>query len=420
MQKIDFPPDERWIVGVSGGIAAYKTAELVRILTRRGHAVQVVLTASALQFVQPLTFQALTGKPVLHALFDPGNEKNGMDHIFLARWAQQILIAPASANVIARLAHGMADDLLTTLCLVTDAEITLAPAMNRLMWEHPATQDNVALLRRRGIQIIGPDQGLQACGEEGPGRMTEPESIVLSIMEHRSRSKCRPILPETRILITAGPTREPIDPVRFMSNRSSGRMGFALARHAKAMGARVCLIHGPVTLPMPQGVDSIAVETAGQMANAVFDQIGQCDIFISNAAVADYTPREVAGEKIKKQPGEISLSMIRTQDIIATVADGSKPPFLVGFAAESGDLVSYARNKLKHKKLDMIAANRIGDPGSGFGDQPNALHVLWNNGEVILPLQSKDSLARQLIELIAQRYHQCGERHHVEQHNTQR
>lgn len=391
---------KRILLGVSGGIAAYKSADLVRRLRDRGAEVQVVMTRGGAGFVTPLTFQALSGRPVFTELLDHDAEA-GMGHIALARWADLIVVAPATANVIARLAHGMADDLLSTLCLAADVPLLLAPAMNQQMWRAAATADNIATLVNRGVEILGPAQGEQACGETGPGRMLEPTDIV-QMIENRFRTS---LLSGTRILVTAGPTREAIDPVRFISNHSSGRMGFAVATAAMEAGAEVILVSGPVNLEPPDRVRYIPVETAEQMQAQVFNELEHIDIFISAAAVADYRCVKVAANKIKKSGKSISLELEKNPDILAMVSAFRKKPFTVGFAAETEAVHENALIKLKDKRLDMIAANQVGQ-GLGFNTEDNALEVLWPGGSASLGRLSKDKLARKLIHLVADRFHE--------------
>jgi phosphopantothenoylcysteine decarboxylase/phosphopantothenate--cysteine ligase len=387
------------ILGVTGGIAAYKSPDLVRRLIERGGDVQVVMSRGAQQFVTPLTFQAVSGKPVRTDLWDEAAEA-AMGHIELARWAEEIIVAPATAEFMARLAHGFADDLLTTLCLATSAQITLAPAMNRQMWANAATQANVQLLRERGIRFLGPDAGEQACGEVGVGRMVEPARIADEIFTIRGGAG---VLEGLKVVVTAGPTRERIDPVRFISNRSSGKMGFAVAQAAREQGADVVLVSGPVQIPTPTGIDRIEVESAEQMLNAVQQHIRDADIFIAAAAVSDYKCCDVASEKIKKTSDMLSLSLSRAPDVLATIGRSESPPFLVGFAAETENVERNALAKLAGKNLDMIAANKVGD-SLGFDKDDNALTVYWNGGQKELTLTNKFALARQLVELIAERY----------------
>ncbi|MCC7464299.1 MAG: bifunctional phosphopantothenoylcysteine decarboxylase/phosphopantothenate--cysteine ligase CoaBC [Gammaproteobacteria bacterium] len=386
------------LLGVSGGIAAYKSAELARRLMERGAEVQVVMTAAAQEFIAPLTFQALTGRPVRASLWDPAAEA-AMGHIELARWADAILIAPASADLLARLAAGRADDLLATLCLATEAPLLVAPAMNRIMWAHPATQANLAALRSRGVRVLGPAEGAQACGECGPGRMLEALEIADALV---------PLLVSPgpfsgrRVLLTAGPTRERIDPVRFVSNRSSGKMGFALAQALQEAGAEVVVVAGPVWLPTPAGVRRVNVESAEQMFAAVQRELPGSALFVATAAVADYRPAQLAPCKIKKATPELMLELTRTTDILATVAARADRPFVVGFAAETDAVEQHAREKLLRKNLDMIAANEVGHT-KGFDCEDNALLVLWRSGQTELPRAPKLEIARQLVALIAER-----------------
>jgi phosphopantothenoylcysteine decarboxylase/phosphopantothenate--cysteine ligase len=389
---------QRILLGVTGGIAAYKAAELLRLLRKGGAEVRVVMTRAAAGFVAPLTFQALSGHPVRVEVLDP-DEESAMSHIRLARWAELVLVAPASADFMARLRAGMADDLLTTLCLATTAPVWLAPAMNQAMWEHPATRENTEALRQRGVTLIGPAEGDQACGETGPGRLLEPAQIVecvFGISQHRA-------LAGLRVLISAGPTREAIDPVRYLTNRSSGKMGYALALAARAMGAEVGLVSGPTALAVPDVSEVVRVEGARDMHAAVLQRAPTADIYIGAAAVADYAPI-AAPEKLKKDAGEMHLRLIRNPDILADVARLEQRPFCVGFAAETHDLDHYARGKLAAKNIDMVAANRVGD-GLGFDVDDNALSVFWAGGEAQLPQAPKSVLARQLLHLIAERYH---------------
>ncbi|RME34517.1 MAG: bifunctional phosphopantothenoylcysteine decarboxylase/phosphopantothenate--cysteine ligase CoaBC [Gammaproteobacteria bacterium] len=386
------------LLGVSGGIAAYKSCELVRLLRRAGAEVRVVMTRGATGFVTPLSFQALSGNPVRCELFDPEAEA-GMGHIELARWADKVVIAPASADLLARLALGLADDLLATLCLATTAPIAVAPAMNRVMWEHPATAAHVESLRGRGVTILGPAEGEQACGEEGPGRMVEPQAII----DHLAAIPGP--LEGVRVLVTAGPTREALDPVRFLGNRSSGRMGYALAEAARDAGAVVTLVSGPVALPAPQGVETVRVEDARQMHEAVMARIGGVDLFIAAAAVADYRPKAPAADKIKKTHEGLTVELVRNPDILAEVAALQEGPFTVGFAAETSDLEAHAREKLERKGCDLVVANRVGE-GLAFDQEENEVLLLWRGGSEHLPRQPKRALARQLIERIARRYAQ--------------
>ncbi|HKK16030.1 MAG TPA: bifunctional phosphopantothenoylcysteine decarboxylase/phosphopantothenate--cysteine ligase CoaBC [Gammaproteobacteria bacterium] len=391
--------NKRIVLGVSGGIAAYKSADLVRRLRERGADVRVVMTRSACEFITPLTMQALSGHPVHTDLLDPAAEA-AMGHIELARWADVIHIAPASANMLARLAHGQADDLLSTLCLATTVPITLAPAMNQQMWLNPATQANLATMQERGMTIFGPADGSQACGESGPGRMLEPEALA-DMLSNFFQSG---LLQTKKIIVTAGPTREEIDPVRFISNRSSGRMGYALAQAAVEAGADVMLVSGPTSLPPPERVRWCPVTTAQQMRDAVMADLAGTDIFIAVAAVADYRCKQVARQKIKKSTNELSLLLEKNPDILAEVAAFTPAPFTLGFAAETDAVTDNARSKLQNKNLDMIAANQVGD-GMAFDTEENRLQVLWQDGDIMLERASKDKLARQLINLVAQRYY---------------
>jgi len=387
------------LLGVTGGIAAYKSPDLVRRLIERGADVQVVMSRGAQQFVTPLTFQAVSGKPVRTDLWDEAGEA-AMGHIELARWADEILIAPATAEFIARLAHGFADDLLTTLALATAAPITLAPAMNRQMWANAATQANVRLLKERGIRILGPASGEQACGEVGVGRMLEPNDIAAELFVEPTSTALKGL----KVVVTAGPTRERIDPVRFISNRSSGKMGYAVAEAARDAGANVVLVSGPVQIPVPRGIERIDVESAEQMLCAVQQTIADADIFIAAAAVSDYRCSEIACEKIKKTSDTMTLALARAPDVLATIGKSPAPPFLVGFAAETEHVERNALAKLTGKNLDMIAANKVGD-GLAFDKDDNALTLYWHGGKIELSLASKSALARRLVELIAERYH---------------
>ena len=387
------------LLGVTGGIAAYKSADLVRRLRERGAEVQVVMTRGATEFITPMTFQALSGRPVRTDLWDSAAEA-AMGHIELARWADLVLVAPASADFLARLAGGRADDLLTTTCLATTAPLGVAPAMNHQMWLNPATQANVEVLKARGVRVFGPGSGDQACGETGPGRMLEPLQLA-----DLAEGELRPsgALSGRRVLITAGPTREPIDPVRFISNCSSGKMGFAVAQAARDAGAEVVLVSGPVSIATPPGVQRVDVESAADMLEAVLSRLSGTDIFISSAAVADYRPAHPADRKIKKNDDHLSLDMTRTTDIIATVAARpDRPAFVVGFAAETHDVEQNALRKLERKNLDMIAANEVGH-NKVFNCADNELIVLWRGGRQLLPQAQKTRLARDLIGLIASR-----------------
>jgi phosphopantothenoylcysteine decarboxylase/phosphopantothenate--cysteine ligase len=399
------------LLGVTGGIAAYKAPDLVRKLTALGANVRVVLTGSAAEFVSPLSLQAVSGNPVHQHLLDPAAEA-AMGHIELAKWADILLVAPATANVLAKLAIGMADDLLTTLYLATTATVFIAPAMNQQMWKAPATLDNVERLTRYGVNFIGPASGEQACGDLGAGRMMEPVEIASIVCQTVNRHAVAE-LGGKRVLITAGPTREPLDPVRYISNHSSGKMGFAIAEAAVSAGAEVTLVAGPVSLQTPRGCERIDVTTADEMLGVCEQYAHKADIFISTAAVADYKAISVAENKIKKSDNELTLTFTKNPDILATISRKDNRPFCVGFAAESQDVEQYARQKLTNKKLDMIAANDITADGLGFNSDNNALHVLWNGGDKKLPATSKSELAHQLISLITTR---LGEIKKAEKH----
>jgi phosphopantothenoylcysteine decarboxylase/phosphopantothenate--cysteine ligase len=388
---------KRILLGVTGGIAAYKACELTRRLRDAGAEVRVVMTRSATEFVTPLTFQALSGQKVRTALFDPEAEA-GMDHIALARWADAILVAPATADFLARLAHGQADDLLSTLCLASRAPLCVAPAMNQAMWANPATRANVQTLTERGVRLLGPGAGSQACGETGEGRMLEVPELVAGLEAVFATGT----LVGLHVLVTAGPTREPLDPVRYLSNRSSGKMGYAVARAAREAGARVTLVTGPTALAVPEGVEAVQVETAHEMLEAVMARTGAADVFVAAAAVADYRAASVQDHKIKKQAEHLSLTLARNPDILATVAALPGGPFTVGFAAETRDLERNARTKLMKKGLDLIAANDVSN-GQGFDVDENALTLLWPGGGTTLERQPKERLARQLVTVIAQR-----------------
>ncbi len=382
------------LLGISGGIAAYKSAELTRRLRDQGATVRVVMTPAATEFITPLTLQALSGNPVHTDLLDHGAEA-AMGHIELARWADMIVIAPASANFIARLGNGLADDLLSTVCLATTAPLLVAPAMNRQMWQNPATQENITRLQDRGITLLGPASGAQACGETGPGRLLDPDELVPAIIA-AGRTNA---LTGVSVMVSAGPTREFIDPVRYLSNRSSGKMGYAVARAAEEAGAAVILVSGPVVLTPPAGVRVIEVVSAAQMHDSILEEATSCDIFISAAAVADYRSRETALQKMKKQDAGILLRLEQTPDILSEVAALAGAPFTVGFAAETEHLADNAKQKLANKNLDMIAANRVGD-GLGFDSDENALDIYWPGGSRSLATASKEKLARQLMEII--------------------
>ena len=392
------------LLGITGGIAAYKSAELTRRLKDAGADVRVAMTHAATEFVTPLTFQALSGNPVHTELLNEKAEA-GMGHIELARWADAILIAPTSANFIAKLAQGRADDLLSTICLASEAPLAFAPAMNQVMWNDLATQANCKTLRQRGLFQFGPASGEQACGEIGEGRLMEVPDLINHLADCFEHGELQAL----NVVITAGPTYEPIDPVRFIGNRSSGRMGYALAEAAQEAGAVVTLVSGPCHLTTPDKVKRIDVETAAQMHKAVFDNLKQCDIFIAVAAVADYKPVEAHEQKIKKDNESLSLALERNPDILSDVAHATNRPFVVGFAAETENLEKNALDKLQRKNLDMIAANFVGHTENdkqdiGFNSEYNALHVFWADGSTSLETARKNVLARQLIQLITNHY----------------
>jgi len=392
------------VIGVTGSIAAYKTAELCRRLQDLNTPLQVVMTAAAENFITPLSLQAVSGAPVRRKLLD-ATEESGMDHIALARWASCILVAPATAHFLAKLAHGLADDLLSTLCLAARCPILVAPAMNQAMWANPATQDNVTLLRRRGITLIGPETGTQACGDLGPGRMSEPAQII-DFLESRVDTAHAQSLRGLHVMVTAGPTFEAIDPVRGLSNTSSGKMGYAVAAAAHSAGAQVTLISGPVTLVAPAGVKTLTVTSALTMQQAVMQHIARQQIFIGVAAVADYRPKNTATQKIKKKTSTLTLELVRNPDILATVAAMEKAPFTVGFAAETENLIAHAKQKLEIKGIDMIAANQIGNPGTGIGAEENALTLITHNGISELKKAPKPTLAKLLVAEIASAFQQ--------------
>ncbi|WP_250656641.1 bifunctional phosphopantothenoylcysteine decarboxylase/phosphopantothenate--cysteine ligase CoaBC [Alkalimarinus coralli] len=390
----------RILVGVTGGIAAYKTAELVRLLIKAGADVRVVMTSGGQEFITPLTMQALSGNPVHTHLLDTDAEA-GMGHIELAKWADLVVIAPASADFIARISAGMANDLLTTLCLATEAPIALAPAMNQAMWKNRRTQRNIeALSDDPKLFIWGPADGEQACGDIGAGRMLEPEQLAGRVKGHFDHG----FLHGKKVVITAGPTREAIDPVRYISNHSSGKMGYALAIAARDAGAQVELVSGPVAIPAPEGVETIYVSSASTMLEAAQNAVDKgCDIFIASAAVADYRPDEIQEQKIKKSQDKMVIELIKNPDIVATIAARKDRPFTVGFAAETQDVVAYAEGKLQRKKLDMIVANDVSDQRIGFNSENNEATVLWNGGCQSFSLQSKSLLAVNIMALIASR-----------------
>ena len=421
----DTVKDRRILVGVTGGIAAYKTPHLVRLLRLAGAEVQVVMTASARQFVTATALQAVSGNPVRDTLWDPAAEAQ-MGHIELARWADLILVAPTTADRLSRMATGHADDLLGAICLATRVPIVIAPAMNQVMWEAPAVQRNLALLQSDGITVVGPEHGEQACGEVGPGRMSEPENLVVAVSRLLANSPRRAEISEVdpgdvaaeaprnqsdsstaanlrglHVVITAGPTREAIDPVRYISNHSSGKQGYAMANAAIEAGARVTLISGPVMEPAPIGATLVAVESAQQMFDASQIAASNCDLFIAVAAVADYRPAATATQKIKKPRSagvsEMRLDLVENPDIVASIASLPNRPVVVGFAAETNDALAHARQKLARKGLDAIVVNDVSRPDIGFGTEHNAATLIWAEGEETLPKQDKLSLARAVI-----------------------
>jgi phosphopantothenoylcysteine decarboxylase/phosphopantothenate--cysteine ligase len=391
--------DKKILLGVTGGIAAYKAAELVRLLIKAGAEVRVVMTPAAREFVQPLTYQALSGHRVYLDLFD-AEADSAMDHIELARWCDLLLVAPASADFLGKMAAGYADNLLLTLCLASKQSVAVAPAMNQQMFANAATADNVEQLNTRGVLVWGPDAGEQACGDVGLGRMLEPTQLLVNLETHFQPGKLKGV----EVLITAGPTREAIDPVRYISNRSSGKMGYALAEAALRAGARVTLVSGPVALTAPPAARLVAVESARQMHDAVMREVEQSDVFIGCAAVSDYRVGQQAAHKIKKSSEAMSLTLVANIDILAAVSALEARPFCVGFAAETRDLKKYALDKLQRKKLDMIAANLVADGQGGFETDSNQLEVLWPGGGSSIAQASKFEVAKQLIDMVAGRY----------------
>jgi len=391
--------NKRVLLGVSAGIAAYKTPDLVRKLGELGAEVQVILSKNADQFVAPLSLQAVSGHAV-HSHAMTAESESGMGHIDLARWADIVLIAPATANVIARLCQGNADELLTTVCVATEAPIAVAPAMNQQMWQNAASKANMSTLASRGVHILGPDAGEQACGEVGLGRMLQPADIAARVGALFQTTS----LTGKRVMITAGPTWEALDPVRGITNHSSGMMGYALAQAAIEAGAEVTLVTGPTHINQPPRAKTVNVLSALEMHEAVMNSIDQQDIFIGVAAVADYRPIDAAAEKIKKNAEQMTITMVKNPDILADVANLEKSPFCVGFAAETSDVINYARGKLERKKLDLIAANHVGGSETGFGTPDNAITLISQNSIIELPKQNKSALARTLIAEIAKAY----------------
>ena len=395
------------LLGISGSIAAYKSAELARLLKACDFGVRIVMTKSAMNFVSPMTFQGLTGEPVY---FEQFPEQNWMPHIELAKWAEMILIAPASANLIARLAHGLADDLLTSLCLAAQVPIAITPAMNQGMWHHPATRQNLEQLSHRHVLIWGPEVGSQACGDVGLGRMLEPQALLEAIRQHRhsmtSSTSTAGCLKEVRVLITAGATQEPLDPVRYLTNRSSGKMGYALAASAAAQGAMVTLVSGVTHCRFPDGLKNIQkVITADEMFEAVSAEWDAIDIFIGAAAVCDFKIARYSERKIKKSEGRTeTLEFVKNRDILATVSEKRPEIYCVGFAAETHDVITETRKKLERKRLDMIIANQVGLSDQGFNSDQNRVTVLTESSEEVLPLQPKVQLADRLVEIISEHY----------------
>ncbi|OBX10345.1 bifunctional phosphopantothenoylcysteine decarboxylase/phosphopantothenate--cysteine ligase CoaBC [Gallibacterium genomosp. 3] len=397
----NFLQQKRIVVGITGGIAAYKTIEFIRLLRKQHAEVRVVLTEAASHFVSPLTLQAISGNAVSQSLFDPQAEL-AMGHIELAKWADAIVIAPATADFLARFNLGMANDLLTTLCLATQVPIFVAPAMNQQMYAKTVVQQHIESLQQRGITIIGPNSGAQACGDIGAGRMSEPAEIFTAVTQTLCAEKT---LSGLKVAITAGPTQEPIDPVRYISNYSSGKMGYAIAKAFAKQGADVTLISGPVNLAVPQGVSLISVTTAQQMWQEALQAATNHQIFIGCAAVADYRVAEIATQKIKKTGDELTLKLIKNPDIIADVGHLTEHrPFTVGFAAETQDVENYAKDKLVRKQLDLICANDVSIAGQGFSSDNNALQLFWHDGNISLPLTDKQQLAEQLVSHIINLY----------------
>lgn len=392
--------NKRILLGVTGGIAAYKSADLVRRLREAGAQVRVVMTDAATEFVSELTFQAVSGQPVHRRLLDAGAEA-GMGHIELARWADALVVAPASADFLARLAQGRGDDLLTTVCLASNAPLAIAPSMNQQMWRNAATQSNIATLRQRGVHIFGPGEGSQACGDVGPGRMLEPAEIATQTADLFENGA----LDGLKVVITAGPTWEALDPVRGLTNKSSGKMGYAVAAAAVEAGAQVILISGPVALTPPERLTLVHVVSAQEMHDAVHAHIASANLFIGVAAVADYRPATVATQKIKKSAEHLSIELVRNPDILASVSALKSPPFTVGFAAQTDNLEAAARSKLTAKNVDLIAANLVGTSEGGFGVDENRLLLVDDTGSTELPLAPKTQLARTLIQHIANKFH---------------
>lgn len=393
-------PRKRLLIGITASIAAYKSILLIRELVQQNYEVRVVMTPSATKFIAPLIFQTISGHPVLVDLFQPETD-SGMEHIELARWADLMLIVPATANFIAKMAQGLGDDLLSTLYLASPQKVAIVPAMNKKMWQHPATQDNIKTLRLYQVEIWGPTQGVQACGDVGLGRMLDLNDILIHIESTLSPK----FLKNIKVMVTAGATREAIDPVRYITNRSSGKMGYAIAQKLAAFGADVTLVSGVVSIPALPHIKTVKIESANEMFDAVMQSISEQDIFIGCAAVADYHIKNPAVQKIKKSGAEISLELLPNKDILAAVAACKNPPFTLGFAAETENLVAYAKAKMARKKINMIAANQVGGRDGGFETNHNALTVLWQNGFQELPLTDKNQLAEQLIHLLSDQFY---------------
>ncbi|MCK5727568.1 MAG: bifunctional phosphopantothenoylcysteine decarboxylase/phosphopantothenate--cysteine ligase CoaBC [Thiotrichaceae bacterium] len=396
--------NKKILLGITGGIAGYKSAELCRLLIKQQAEVRVCMTQSATEFISPLTLQALSTKPVHTDLFDHEAEA-AMGHIELAKWADIIIIAPATANTIAKIAHGFADNLLTTIILASHAKLYIAPAMNQNMWQQPQTQQNIQQLASLNIKTLGPAHGIQACGDTGMGRMLEAREIIAELAKNTPQT----LLTNTTILITAGPTQEALDPVRYLSNRSSGKMGYAIAKAALQMGAKVRLISGPVNLPEPIGVETIKIQSAQQLLTSCQQYAGDSDIFIATAAVADFRPIVQSQQKIKKQDDrdKLTIELTKNPDILATISHDFPHLFTLGFAAETEQLITSAKKKLKSKKLDMIAANQVGD-NLGFEKNDNAIELIWHDGQISLPMMDKQNLAFKLLSLLAKHYRNCN------------
>jgi phosphopantothenoylcysteine decarboxylase / phosphopantothenate---cysteine ligase len=391
--------DRQVVIGVTGGIAAYKTCELVRLCVKAGADVQAVMTRNATEFVTPLTFEALSNRSVVTGMYD-GNP-SATEHITVPRWGEIIVVAPATANCLAKAASGIADDFLTTTFLSTRTPIVFVPAMNTAMWQAPVTQRNVQTLRELGHTVTATGSGGLACGEEGDGRMLEPREIFHELMKRLPK---KGPLVGRRVLVTAGPTPEPIDPVRLLTNRSTGRMGVSLAEMAIGMGAEVTFVHGPLAVPLPAGADHVAVQTAAEMRDAVVEHFPACDTLIMAAAVADYRPRQVASQKVKKSDETFSLELERTEDIMRTVSESKDHRIVVGFAMESDveNAEQHARDKVVKKNLDFIALNMVGEPGAGFAEDTNRVTLLGSDGNrEALDIMSKDDVARRILDRVA-------------------